>query len=350
MSEYNITVHTSSSQLSKKLSITKCLFCVSLVTYTFVDITYSLLYRFLLANLSVIIILSREMCGLSKCIVYYLVSMAVTDILVIITAAILNRIVGIYFPTTFLSITPACSANLMLIYGVRDSSVWVTVTFTFDRFIAICCQKLKMKYCTKKVAAVVIATACTLNCIRNIPLYFAYEPSFIINDVPWYCSLKSIYYTSPFWVAFDWLIVIFNPCLPFILILLLNVLTVRHIVLASRARRRLRTRNNGEKQNDPEMEKRRKSIVLLFAISGSFLLSYLLVLLTFLCVQIANVTYFSGSNYNESNFILDEGGYMLQLLNSCINPFIYAGTQSKFREQLKKLVKFPLTLVFRKCK
>ncbi|XP_048380382.2 sex peptide receptor-like [Stegostoma tigrinum] len=272
--------------------------------------------------------------------------MAVTDVLVIITAVILNRIVGIYFPMSFLSITPVCSASLTVIYGIRDSSVWVTVTFTFDRFIAICCQKLKMKYCTEKVAAVVIATVCILSCLRNIPLYFIYEPSFIINGVPWYCSLKSTYYTSPHWVAIDWIIVILNPCLPFILILLLNVLTVRHIVLASRARRRLRTRNNGENQNDPEMEKRRKSIVLLFAISGSFLLSYLLVLLTFLCVQIANVSYFSGSNYNESNFLLEEGGFMLQLLSSCINPFIYAGTQSKFREQLKTLVKFPLTLVF----
>ncbi|XP_048475344.1 probable G-protein coupled receptor 139 [Rhincodon typus] len=300
------------------------------------------------ANLSVIFILSRERCGLSKCIAYYLVSMAVTDVLVIITAVILNRIVGIYFPMTFLSITPVCRASLTFIYGVRDSSVWVTVTFTFDRFIAICCQKLKMKYCTEKVAAVVIATVCILSCLRNIPLYFIYEPSFIINGVPWYCGLKSIYYTSPHWVVFDWLIVILNPCLPFILILLLNVLTVRHIVLASRARRRLRTRSNGENQNDPEMEKRRKSIVLLFAISGSFLLSYLLVLLTFLCVQIANVSYFSGSNYNESNFLLEEGGFMLQLLSSCINPFIYAGTQSKFREQLKILVKLPLTLVF-KC-
>ncbi|XP_067837584.1 probable G-protein coupled receptor 139 [Heptranchias perlo] len=297
------------------------------------------------ANLVVIVILSRGRCGLSRCITYYLVSMAVTDLLVIITAVILNRIVGIYFSFSFLSITPVCSLSFVLIYGVRDCSVWVTVVFTFDRFVAICCQKLKTKYCTEKMAAVVIGTICSLSCVRNIPWFFVYEPSFIINNIPWFCKAKFIFYTSPVWAAFDWTHRILTPCLPFILILLLNAVTVRHILAAIRARRRLRAHSNGENQSDPEMESRRRSIILLFAISGSFILLWLLFLLTFLYVRIANVSYFSGSNFGDSLFILEESGFMLQLLSSCINPFIYAGTQSKFREELKTGVKYPLRLI-----
>ncbi|XP_067868089.1 probable G-protein coupled receptor 139 [Heterodontus francisci] len=297
------------------------------------------------ANLAVIMILSRGRCGLSRCITYYLVSMAVTDLLVIITAVILNRIAGIYFPFSFLSITPICSLRIALNYAAIDSSAWLTVAFTFDRFTAICCHKLKIKYCTGNTAARVIGMVCTLSCSKNIFLYFIYEPLYIINNVPWFCSAKLIFYTSTAWVVFDWIHRILTPCLPFILILLLNALTVRHILVASRARRRLQAHSNGENQSDPEMEKRRKSIILLFCVSGSFILLYLLFLITFLYVRIEKVSYFSGSNFNESNFILEESGYMLQFLSSCINPFIYAGTQSKFRQELKNGVKYPLSLI-----
>ncbi|XP_067870217.1 probable G-protein coupled receptor 139 [Heterodontus francisci] len=302
------------------------------------------------ANLAVIVILSRGRCGLSRCITYYLMSMAVTDLLLMITAVILNRIAGIYFPVSFLSITPVCILRSILNYGIIDCSVWLTVSFTFDRFMAICCQKLKIKYCTEKTAAWVIGIVSTLSCLKNCVLYFIYEPLYIINNVPWFCNMKSIFYTSPAWAAFDWIHHILTPCLPFILILLFNALTVRNILLSSRGRRRLRAHSSGCNQSDPEMEKRRKSIVLLFCISGSFILLYLLLLLTFLYVRIAKLSYFSGTNFNESNFILDESGFMLQLLSSCVNPFIYAGTQRKFREELKNGMKYPLSLIVKLIK
>ncbi|XP_067870138.1 probable G-protein coupled receptor 139 [Heterodontus francisci] len=297
------------------------------------------------ANLAVIAILSRGRCGLSRCITYYLVSMAVTDLLVTITVVIFNRIAGIYFPVSILSITPVCRLRTVLNYVIIDSSVWLTVAFTFDRFMAICGQKMKIKYCTEKTAARVIGIVSTLSCLKNSCLYFIYEPLYIINNVPWFCSIKLLYYTSPLWAVYDWIHHLVTPCVPFILILLLNALTVRHILVASRARRRLRAHSNGDTRSDPEMEKRRKSIVLLFCISGSFILLYFLLLLNFLHVRIAKFSYFSGSNFNQSNFILQEIGYMLQLLSSCVNPFIYAGTQRKFREEIKNGVKYPLCLI-----
>ncbi|XP_067869845.1 probable G-protein coupled receptor 139 [Heterodontus francisci] len=302
------------------------------------------------ANLAVIVIMSRGRCGLSRCITYYLVTMAVTDLLLIITAVILNRIAGIYFPISFLSITPICSLRSVLIYAAIDSSAWLTVAFTFDRFVAICCQKLKIKYCTEKTVVWVVGIVSILSGLKNTFWYFALEPLYMINNIPWFCSLKLIFYTSPAWATFDWIHRISTPCLPCILILLLNALTISYILAANRVRRRLRTHSNGEAQSDPEMEKRRRSIVLLFCISGSFILLYLLYFITILYVRIANLTYFSGSNFSESTFILEEYGYMLQLLSCCINPFIYAGTQIKFREELKNGVKYPLTLIVKLVK
>ncbi|XP_067870152.1 probable G-protein coupled receptor 139 [Heterodontus francisci] len=315
------------------------------------DLVFAIYYPVLAAigipaNLSVIVTLTRGKCGLSRCIVYYLVAMSVTDLLVMIIAVILNRIAGIYFPASFLSITPLCSLRVVLYIAAIDSSVWLTVAFTFDRFMAICCQKLEITYCSEKTAARVIGTVCTLSCLNNTFWYFIYEPFDIVNNIPWFCHVKIIFYTSPAWTAYEWIHRILTPCLPFIFILLLNALTVRHILTASKVRRRLRAHSNRENQSDPEMEKRRNSMVLLFAISGSFILSYLLLFITFVYIRIARISYFSGSNFKESNYILEESGYMLQLLSSCINPFIYAGTQSQFRVELKKGAKFPIILIF----
>ncbi|XP_059496989.1 probable G-protein coupled receptor 139 [Stegostoma tigrinum] len=288
------------------------------------------------ANLAVIVILVKRRCGLSKCVTFYLVSMAVADLLLIISGAVLNRISGIFFPLSFLSITPICSLRIAFIYAAIDCSAWLTVAFTFDRFVAICCQKLKTKYCNGKAAQRIIGIIYTLSCLRNTFLYFIYEPLYIINSVPWFCGIKVAFYTSVAWDIFDWLLVIFTPCLPFILILLLNALTVRHILSANRARRRLQVQRNGEDQNDPEVQRRAKSIVLLFAISGSFMLLYLLYFITIVYVRVVDVTYFSGSDFSDTTFLLEENGYMLQFLSSCINPFIYVGTQRKFRDELKK--------------
>ncbi|GCB80535.1 hypothetical protein scyTo_0016240 [Scyliorhinus torazame] len=295
------------------------------------------------ANLVTIVILSLGKCGLSKCITRYLVGMAVTDLLVIITGVILNRISVMYFPVRFLSITPVCSLKIALTYAARDSSVWLTVAFSFDRFIAICCQKFKTAYCTEKRAAIVIVILCVLSCVKNIPWYFVYEPLYMIKDTPWYCNIRTAFYSELAWTAFDWIDRILNPCIPFLLMLLFNALTVRHILSTLQIRRRLRSQSNAKKQSDPEMESRRKSIVLLFTISGSFVLLWMTYIVNFLYVRTTQDYKISG--FNDPKFILQESGNMLQLLSCCTNTCIYAVTQSKFREQFMEILRYPMNLI-----
>ncbi|XP_059807306.1 G-protein coupled receptor 15-like [Hypanus sabinus] len=302
-----------------------------------------LLYCSVSANFVVIGVMLRRRCGLSRCFTFYLLSMAVTDLLVIITGAVLIRIVPMTYPSNLLTFSPGCNVNLAVAYGVRDCSVWVMVMFTFDRFVAICCQQLKTKYCTERTAKVVIGTVVAMSCFKNIFVFFEFEPAH--NTEPTPCIVKTSYYTSPGWITYDWIDSILVPCAPLVLILLFNFITIRYIVRAIRVRRRLQNGGNSERQNDPEMESRRKSIVLLLSISGIFVLFWILVLVRFLYVRIANVYYFSGSNYSESIFPLEESSFLLQFLCSCVNPFIYAGTQSKIRDEIKLALKYPLTLL-----
>ncbi|XP_067829877.1 probable G-protein coupled receptor 139 [Heptranchias perlo] len=296
------------------------------------------------ANLLTIVILSRGSYGLSKCITRYLVAMAAGDLLVLIFDVILYEIKDAYFAYSFLNYTPICSLNLALIFTSIDCSVWLTVAFTFDRFITICCQKLRTKYSTEKTAVAVIAVVFSLSILENVPIYFVFEPREIIDNVPWSCYVKSSFYTLPIWVAFLWLETILTPFVPFVLILLLNALTIRHIILANRVRRGLRGNNNSENHNDPEMENRRKSIILLLAISSSFILLWTVPFLCYICVQFTDIQFMVG-NYNDPFTIMEQTGYMLRTLSCCTNTFIYAASQRKFRDELKNMIKRPLSLI-----
>ncbi|XP_038646181.1 probable G-protein coupled receptor 139 [Scyliorhinus canicula] len=293
-------------------------------------------------------ILSQGKCGLSKCITWYLVAMAMADLLVIITDVILFTVIPFHFPGTYLDTTPAVSLLNVLLSAATDISVWFTVAFTFDRFVVICCKKLKTKYCTEQTAAVVIMTMSVIFCLKNTPWYFIYEPEYMIGNVPWGYVVSMSFYIEAVWVAFDFASMILTPLLPFILIFLLNGLTVRHIFVTSRIRRKLLNQSKSEVHTDSEMENRRKSIILLFTISGSFILLWLTNVLYFLYWRIMNIYDYTGPN--DPAYITEQSGYMLQLLSTCTNTCIYAVTQTKFREQLKNAVKYPFTAIVKLVK
>ncbi|XP_069755521.1 probable G-protein coupled receptor 139 [Narcine bancroftii] len=272
--------------------------------------------------------------------------MAAADLTVVITGVILHRIIGIYFPGSYLSLTLVCRIKTPIVYASRDASVWLTVAFTFDRFVAICCQNLKNKYCTKRKAASIVGVVIALSFVKNTPWYFFYEPLYTSQNLPWYCRGKASFHNSPLWQAFTDLDCTISPLLPFFIMLLLNVLTVRHIMVTSRVRKVLRAKACTENAPDLEMENRRKSIILLFSISGNFILLWLTYTINYTYYRISRTYYYSG--YNDPLFILQESGYMLLLLSCCTNTFIYAVTQSKFREELKMMLIFPIYQIL-KC-
>ncbi|XP_048381318.1 probable G-protein coupled receptor 139 [Stegostoma tigrinum] len=281
-----------------------------------------------------IVILSRGSCGLSRCTGRYLMSMAVADLLVIIFCVILSYLGSLHFPISFLNHYHVCSLNRITNAAVVDSSVWLTVAFTFDRFVAVCCPKWKVQYCTERTAARVILTICTVSYLRNIPRYFTYEP-----DYPYApfrgCRLRNVCSKSV-WAVYMWSSTVLTPIIPYVSILLLNALTVRHILVASRVRKALRGRGLNGKDGDPEMENRRRSTILLFAISGNFIILWIARVVDFVFQEIL-----LGMSRNA---ILTHVGDMLMYLSSCTNTCVYTLTQAKFREKMRHMINHPILL------
>ncbi|XP_067881934.1 probable G-protein coupled receptor 139, partial [Heterodontus francisci] len=296
-------------------------------------------------NLLTIGILSRGKCGLSKCVTRYLVAMSAADLLVIILDLIMRHIPIVYREQfRFLWSIPVCNIHAVLLYAATDCSVWFTVTFSFDRFVAICCQKLKSKYCSEKTAAVVVGTVTVLSCLKNIFWYFMFTGVYWLENEPWFCSARGNVYDSSLWITIEFLHHILTPGIPFVLILLLNALTVRHILVSSRGRRRLRAYSSGESRRDPEMESRRKSIILLLVISGNFILLWAMLMV----YSVDNrISFLVPVSVYLPQFLM-ELGFMLQLLSCCTNTAIYAVTQTQFREQVKNVLKYHFTAIV-KC-
>uniref|UniRef100_UPI00398F36B7 probable G-protein coupled receptor 139 n=1 Tax=Pristiophorus japonicus TaxID=55135 RepID=UPI00398F36B7 len=298
-------------------------------------------------NILTIVILPRGKCGLSRCVTRYLVAMAVTDLLVIILDLILRHIPILYQKEFhFVRSFHVCNIHAVLLHAATDCSVWFTVSFTFDRFVAICCQKLKTKYCTERTAAVVLGTVTLLSGFKNIFWYFMLTRFYILDYMPWFCYITDDVLNSPVWGAITFLHYILTPCIPFALILLLNTVTARHIILASRARRQLLGASSGECPSDPEMASRRNSIILLFVISGNFILLWAVLMVNSIWTQM----YFLGYDSVYIPIYVMDVGIMLQLLSCCTNTAIYAVTQTKFRQQLKNVGKYPFTLILKLIK
>ncbi|XP_059509231.1 probable G-protein coupled receptor 139 [Stegostoma tigrinum] len=297
------------------------------------------------ANIVTVVILSQEKCGLSRCVSHYLIAMAIADLVVIIIDLILRRIPFVYVVENHLfEGIHVCNIHAVFIHAATDCSVWFTVTFTFDRFVAICCPNLRSKYCNVKTAAVVLATVTALSCSKNIFWYFMLSKKYRDRGTSWFCWVTRDVQASPFWAAIEFCHYIITPGVAFILILLLNVLTVRHIAVTSRSRRRLHQQSNRKSTKDPEMKNRKNSIILLFLLSGNLILLW--------SVSMVYSIFWRAYSFGYKSVYLPryvmELGYMLQMLSCCTNTVIYVITHPKFRKHLKNIVHYPFTPIV-KC-
>ncbi|XP_069752331.1 probable G-protein coupled receptor 139 [Narcine bancroftii] len=291
------------------------------------------------ANLLVIVVLNRRKCGLSRCVTCYMVAMAVADLLVVIFDLLLMHVPIVFASELhFILQLPVCNLHSAMIHAAVDASVWFTVAFSFDRCVAICYQRLRTRYCTEKTAAAVLGTLAALVSLKDISWYFMYTPTYRLTKNFGFCAVETHVSKSVAWGTTELLHYVFTPCVPFLLVLLFNTFTIRNILAASAARRRLRGSAKGCK--DAELENRRKSIIMLFVISGNFI-----VLWAMFTVSVIQQRLFWLGYQISFHVIMQEVGYMLQLLSCCTNTIIYVMLQSKFRENLKHRIKCPFSAI-----
>ncbi|XP_072342220.1 probable G-protein coupled receptor 139 [Scyliorhinus torazame] len=291
---------------------------------------------FIPANIVTLLILRFRDCGLCKRTTIYLVAMVSSDLMVLIFLVLINYVLAPRLPQALFLNILVSGLNSLMSVAVTNCSVWLTVSFTCDRFVAICCQSFKRRFCAPKSAALVVGAIYLGTYVRSIPNFFTnvhyYDHEELEKESRDAPSTDSIHA----WRVFYWVKLILNPLVPYFAVMLLNLLTVRHVLAASRVRRGFRA--DGQSTRDPEMQNRKKALVLLIAASASFILLWMPTICLFLFSRIT-ATY-SFHDFKDPVAVIHEIADMLSILNCSTSTCMYALTQSKFRAELRRVVRY----------
>ncbi|XP_005988539.1 probable G-protein coupled receptor 139 [Latimeria chalumnae] len=294
------------------------------------------------SNIVTFLIIWRRNCMLSKSSTYYLMAISLADTLVLILIVIIELVLKSHIPEPFWSWDPWCSIRDVFSYGAYNASVWLIVTFTIERFIAINSIRLKVKVCTSRSAMIVISSVFAISHIFSIPYYWSNQSVTVTVDG----SLKEVHrciysrdMTSLFVLGLVWIQTALSYIIPYIIIFTLNGLTLRQIVLSNKVYSHTSNiTHNSIGQCKRFRSQKRKSIVLLITISMSFasLSATRLVTQIILRKRYYNI---DRNDYSKAINVAADIGTMLDLTNSAINMYLYACTQTKFRQELIKCVK-----------
>ncbi|XP_064777925.1 probable G-protein coupled receptor 139 isoform X2 [Oncorhynchus masou masou] len=284
------------------------------------------------SNIVTFLIFWRRNCLLSKSSTFYLMAISVADTLVLIFIVVLEITVKFY-QEPFWSREPWCRLRDIFSYGAYNTSTWLVVVFTAERFIAIHTWAIKTKLCTPRSALAAITTILLLSHLLAIPYYWSNVSVYDHNQTKWACIYKP---EAPhgYVHALVGAQTLVAYVLPFLIILTLNGLTLRQISLSNRVHvLTAADLTSGAYRVTPLLRSRkRKSVVLLVTVSMSFVLLSVTRAITQIIIR---TTFFYGQDCNDYNLQINVAadiGSMLSLSNTAINTYLYACTQAKFRQ------------------
>ncbi len=267
---------------------------------------------------------TRRMQGTTTCV--YLRFMAIADICVLITGLIPEWLEHANI-IVFKYIHPAtCKLEKFSFYTSADTSIWVLVIFTVDRFIAVCFP-LSKKACSMPSKAKFYALGALLLAILiNVNVFWTRGAEYIVvgNDT----VLKSNcgrptpemeyfeFYVRP-WIVFSLVSLI-----PFVVILVCNVFIIRALLEMKRLHHK-----------QAIMSQNNKTLLQMAAmcLSASF---------CFLICVAPSIIILIGKPYWKDEYWYDIAksiNNQLMYVNHSINFFLYCMTGRRFRQQLTRV-------------
>ncbi|XP_075469463.1 putative G-protein coupled receptor 139 [Ascaphus truei] len=276
-------------------------------------------------------------CALSPSCRCYMMAISVADTLVLLHIIIVEMILQYYTAEPFWCRTPWCMIRDVFSYGAYNSSIWLVVCFTIERFIAIKTHQLKPKMCSKKCTVYVIASVFICSHLISIPYFWSNESQQLNGTERFICTyntqLPSIYIEGLVWFQTTLVYII-----PYIIIFTLNGLILRQICRSNKVHSELQ-RNCKSFSSFTRLKRQKlKSVVLLVTVSITF--AYLCITRFVTQIIIKTLHYkIDRKDYSKSINIAADIGTMLDLTNAAINMYLYACTQSRFRKELLSVVK-----------
>ena len=284
----------------------------------------------------------------------YLSALAIMDLLVLYIG-LLRLWIGQFTIDFRTQADWVCKIIVFLGYVCSDTSVWLIIAVTAERFCVVYFPLHAPRLCNVKNARIVIFAIVLL--FSSINGHFLWSVELEINHFN-ETVLKTCHsrknYQFLVEIVWPWIDAVIYSFVPFVLILVFNILIIRQVFMAKKTRSKMLQLSACQRhlvkptRYKTQCETSRKITCMLLVISFTFLLTTLPVNITLI---VSTVTSHSDSVDSFAKMQLANTlTVLLMYTNHCINFFLYCATGRKFREQFRTLACYLCSgKPFRRC-
>lgn len=243
-------------------------------------ITETIVYKYIclaifvigvIGNLLSVLVFSRPSLRHRSCAVYFL-ALAITDI-ASLCASFIDTVLPSYNNVTltakFLFI---CKLNPLMVYFTTDLSNFLLAVASIDRAVSIQCPLNSARFCRARIAIYIIIAMSIIFLLINGHIYWGFEISEIDLSVEvcmpsktkhvFHNSNNSIAYDR-FYAVFDSLDMLFAAVIPFIVMLVCNIIILTRVITSRRSIRAIITTTMQSKKLRKKHEKEKQLTVML---------------------------------------------------------------------------------------
>lgn len=234
--------------------------------------------------------------------------------------------------------------GMALVDTFSNTGVWLTLTFTVERYVGVCHPMKGKVLCTPQRARIIVAIVCTCTVILTFPEFFSFHSRTVVGennvtDVVYDQVLEA--YPSYQW-GFKYLHQVLFTLGPLLTLLIFNTLLMRAVLHAAKQRRSMAkvavVQNDKQDRHHREQQ---KITVMLIMVVVVFLLCQLPQAITNLYFTYLGVTDSLTEVLRYKLFLTANVCNLLVMINSSANFILYSAFSTKFRRTFK--------IIFCKC-
>src|SRR6218665_634875 len=208
----------------------------------------------------------------------YLTGLAIYDVLYLILAYILSL-------NHFDSVRTSYWFNRLRFPLVRpltdtcsNTGVWITLTFTVERYIGVCHPMRGKVWCTPRRAKYIIGAVCLSAALITAPEFFDSQAVEVLRRETNTTQIdisRSEFGQTRFYFGYSYAVQALFTFVPLLLLLIFNTLLIRQVMVAAKNRRRMAKKPDAGSGGDHHSRDQQKITVMLISVVIVFLLCQL---------------------------------------------------------------------------